>query len=171
MANIPLHQDNFNSDIGRPGTCRCSCADASFTPSIPCVHPQVCVAYCLQTYPARCTLMNTLGCCGSLCQYFQSRTLENRRCSCSCGGQQFFDPLDTCISSELCLTRCLENFPRVCVPLVTQACCGQDCTSDSKSLANMCACRCRENTYYPSLQCDDAQSCLSTCMTVRKKHI
>lgn len=166
MPNVDLNQNNLN--FGLPSSCRCSCGDLSFGPPISCVHPQTCIAYCLQMYPAQCTLVNTYGCCGSSCQYFQSQSLDTRHCSCNCAGQQFFNPIDPCMSSQSCLTQCLANFPQVCIPTATQACCGQDCKSYSQSVANACACRCRGNTYYPSPQCFNAESCVDTCMTVRK---
>jgi len=166
IPNIPLYENR--PAVSFPSSCTCSCGDLSFGPPVSCVHPQTCVAYCLQMYPAYCTLVNTYGCCGSSCQYFQSQSLENRYCSCNCGGQQFFNPVDTCISSQSCLTSCLSNFPQVCRPIVTQACCGQDCQSYSSSIATSCACRCQGNTYFPSPQCNNAESCVSTCMTVRK---
>jgi len=164
MPNIPLYQTNV--DFGRPSSCRCSCGDLSFGPPISCVHPQTCVAYCLQMYPGHCTLINTYGCCGTSCQYFQSQVLDNRHCSCNCAGQQFFNPVDHCISSQACLTRCLSNFPQVCIPTATQACCGQDCQSYSQTIANACSCQCKGSTFYPSPQCNNAESCVSTCMTV-----
>jgi hypothetical protein len=166
IPNIPLYENNLG--IVLPGSCRCSCGDISFGPPISCINAQICVAYCLQMYPGQCTLVNTFGCCGPSCQYFQSQSLENRYCSCNCGGQQFFNPIDTCSSAESCLTRCLANFPQVCVPMITQACCGQDCRSYSQSVANSCACRCQGNTFFPSPQCFNAESCVATCMTVRK---
>jgi hypothetical protein len=95
--------------------------------------------------------------------------LENRYCSCNCAGQQFFNPINTCSSSQSCLTQCLGNFPQACFPIVTQACCGQDCKSYSQSVANSCACRCQGTTYFPSPQCLNPEACVDTCMTVRKK--
>lgn len=166
MPNIPIVDTNMN--FGVFSTCRCACADLSFAPPISCDHPQLCVAYCLRMYPAQCTLVNTFGCCGSSCQYFQSQSLENRHCSCNCGGQQFFNPIDTCTSPQSCFAQCLANFPQACVPVFTQACCGQDCRSYAQSVANSCACRCKGNTYFPAPKCMNAESCVSTCMTVRR---
>ncbi|UJR22653.1 hypothetical protein I4U23_025692 [Adineta vaga] len=163
MPNIQIFQNP--SDVNRPGSCTCSCGDMSFGPPVACVSAQTCVSYCLQMYPGQCTLVNTYGCCGSSCQYFQSQSLDNRYCSCNCAGQQYFNPVDTCTSSQACLTRCLTNFPQVCIPTATQACCGQDCKSYSQTVANACACRCQGTTYYPSPPCMNAESCVSTCMT------
>ncbi|CAF4901763.1 unnamed protein product [Rotaria sp. Silwood1] len=163
MPNIPLYQNNL--DIIGPSSCRCSCSYMSFGPPITCINAQTCIAYCLQMYPGQCTLINTYGCCGSSCQYFQSQSLDNRYCLCNCAGQQYFNPVDTCMSSQACLTRCLSNFPQICIPIATQACCGQDCRSYSQTVANACACRCQGNTYYPSPKCSNPEECVSTCMT------
>ncbi|CAF1294185.1 unnamed protein product, partial [Adineta steineri] len=163
MPNVQLYENS--PTINRPSSCTCSCGDMTFGPPVSCVSAQICVAYCLQMYPGQCTLVNTFGCCGSSCQYFQSQSLENRFCACNCGGQQYFNPVDTCTSSQACLTTCLQNFPQVCIPVTTQACCGQDCKSYSQSVANACACRCQGNTYYPSPTCTNAEGCVSTCMT------
>jgi len=164
MPSVQSFQSNV--DPNRPGTCTCSCGDMSYGPPIPCVHPQNCVSYCLQMYRGQCTIINTFGCCSGNCQYFQSQALENRYCSCNCAGQQYFNPVDTCTSSDTCLTRCMSSFSQVCAPANTQACCGQDCTSYSQAVATSCACRCRGNTYYPSPQCLSGEACVSTCMTV-----
>jgi len=166
MPSVQLYPNNPGP--GLPSSCTCSCGDMSYGPPVGCVSAQTCVAYCLQMYPGQCTIINTYGCCGSACQYFQSQSLENRYCSCNCGGQQFVDPIDICTSSESCLTKCLSNFPQVCLPTTTQACCGQDCKSYSQTVANSCACRCRGNTYYPSPTCMNAEECVSTCMTVKE---
>ena len=166
MPNIPLFQND--PQLIQPGSCACSCAYMSFAPPISCSNPQNCVVYCMQMYPGHCTLINTYGCCGSSCQYFQSQSLDNRYCLCNCAGQQYFNPVDTCTSSQACLSRCLANFPQICIPAITQACCGQDCKSYSQAVANSCACRCRGNTYYPSPKCIYPEGCVSTCMTVRK---
>ncbi len=139
----------------------------SYGPPVSCISPQTCVGYCLQMYPAQCTLVNTYGCCGSACQYFQAQSLETRHCTCNCGGRQYLNPVDTCTSSESCLTRCLTSFPQACTPPITQACCGDDCRSYSQAVAHSCACRCQGNTYYPSPKCATPDGCVSTCMTVR----
>jgi hypothetical protein len=164
MLPIPSYQSN--ADSGRPGTCTCSCGDISFAPPIACAHPQNCVAHCLRLFRGQCTIINTYGCCGSRCQYFESQSLENRYCTCNCAGQQYFNPIDTCTSSQACLTRCMSNFPQACGATTTQACCGQDCTSYSQAVATACACRCRGNTHYPSPRCLSGEGCVSTCMTV-----
>ncbi|CAF2855310.1 unnamed protein product [Rotaria sp. Silwood2] len=163
MPNIPLYQNN--PDISGPSSCRCSCGYMSFGPPITCINAQICIAYCLQMYPGQCTLINTYGCCGSSCQYFQSQSLDNRYCLCNCAGQQYFNPVDSCMSSQACLTRCLSNFPQTCIPTATQACCGQDCKSYSQAVANTCACRCQGSTHYPSPKCINPEGCVSTCMT------
>ena len=153
-------------DVTRPSTCRCSCADISYAPPISCIHPQQCVLACLQMYGGQCTIINTYGCCGSSCQYFQSQSLTNRYCSCNCAGQQYYNPVDTCTSAQSCLTRCTDSFPQVCQPSTTQACCGSDCTSYSQAIATSCACTCRGNIYYPSPQCLSGEACVATCLTV-----
>jgi hypothetical protein len=166
MPNIQLYQNNVNN--GQPRSCTCTCGDMSYGPPVECFGPQTCVAYCLQMYPGRCTLVNTFGCCGSSCQYFQAQSLETRSCICNCAGQQFLNPIDTCTSPQACLTRCLTNFPQACTPTTTQACCGQDCQSYSQAVAHACACRCQGNIYYPSPKCVSPEGCVSTCLTVRK---
>ncbi|CAF4309807.1 unnamed protein product [Rotaria socialis] len=163
MPNVPLYQDNFAPN--RPSSCRCSCGYMSFAPPITCMGAQSCVSYCLQMYPGHCTLINTYGCCGSSCRYFQSESLDNRYCLCNCAGQQYLNPVDQCTSSQACLTKCLAHFPQICIPIATQACCGQDCKSYSQTVANLCACRCQGNTYYPSPKCMNPEECVSTCMT------
>jgi len=165
MPNIPLYQTNFNT--GGSGSCKCSCGDVSFGPPASCVNAQTCVAYCLQMYPGRCTLVNTYGCCGTSCQYFQTQSLETRYCTCNCGGQQFLNPIDTCASSQSCLTRCLANFPQACQPTTTQACCGQDCQTYAQAVTDSCACQCQGNTFYAAPKCSSAEGCVSICMTVR----
>jgi hypothetical protein len=165
MPNAQLYQNNLNN--GGLGTCTCTCGDVFYGPPVTCVGPQTCVAYCLQMYPGQCTVVNTYGCCGSSCQYFQAQSLENRYCTCNCAGQQFLNPVDTCISSPACLTRCLTNFPQACTTINTQACCGQDCQSYTQAVADACACRCQGNIYYPSPNCVSPEGCVSTCMTVR----
>ena len=164
MPNIAIYQNPV--DPSRPSSCTCSCGDFSYGPPVQCFHPQTCVAYCMQMYRGQCTLINTYGCCGSACEYFQSTSLENRYCTCSCAGQQYYNPVDTCTSSQSCLTRCIANFPQACIPVATQACCGQDCLSYSQAVGNACACRCKGNTYYPSPQCISGEGCVATCMTV-----
>lgn len=164
MPNVQLYQNNINN--GQPSTCTCTCGDVSFRPSASCITAQTCVAYCLQMYPGRCTVVNTYGCCGSSCQFFQAQSLDTRYCTCNCAGQQFLNPIDTCVSTQACLTRCLTNFPQACTPTATQACCGQDCQSYSQAVADACACRCQGNTYYPSPKCASPEGCVSTCMTV-----
>jgi hypothetical protein len=166
MPNKPLNQNNINN--GQASSCTCSCGDMSYGPPVACFSPQTCVAYCLQMYVAQCTIVNTYGCCGSSCQYLQAQSLETRHCTCNCGGQQYLNPVDTCVSSQNCLTKCLTNFPQACRPTTTQACCGQDCESYSQAVADSCACRCQGNTYYPSPKCANPQGCVSTCMTVRE---
>jgi len=166
IPNIQPYQNNINNVL--PSSCACSCGDISFGPPVLCIRPQTCVAYCLKFYPGQCTVVNTFGCCGSSCQYLEAQSLENQHCTCNCGGQQFIDPIDTCISSQACLTRCLTNFPQACTPITTQACCGQDCESYSQAVADACACQCQGNTYYPSPKCFSAEGCVSTCLTVRK---
>ncbi len=173
MPNVQLYPNNANNIL--PSSCACACGDASYGPPVSCVNPQTCVAYCLQMYPGQCTLVNTYGCCGASCQYFYVPSLETQHCTCNCAGQQFLNPIDTCTSSQSCLTRCLNNFPQACTTLTTQACCGQDCQTYSQAVADSCACRCQGNTYYPSPKCFGPEGCVSTCMTVRiyskKKHI
>lgn len=164
MPNVQLSQNDINN--GRPSTCACTCGDVSFRPSASCINAQTCVALCLQSYPGQCTVVNTYGCCGSSCQFFQTQSLDTRYCTCNCAGQQFLNPIDTCVSTQACLTRCLTNFPQACTPTATQACCGQDCQSYSQAVADACACRCQENTYYPSPKCTSAEGCVSICMTV-----
>ena len=167
MPNIAIYQNPV--DPSRPSSCTCSCGDFSYGPPVQCFHPQTCVAYCMQMYRGQCTLINTYGCCGSACEYFQSTSLENRYCTCSCAGQQYYNPVDTCSSSQSCLTRCIANFPQACIPVATQACCGQDCLSYSQAVGNACACRCKGNTYYPSPRCISGEGCVATCMTVDSK--
>ena len=165
MPNIQLSSNTINS--GLSGSCTCSCGDLSYGPPITCASPQTCVAYCLQMYPGQCTLVNTFGCCGSSCQYFQAQSLETRSCTCNCAGQHFINPTDTCVSSQACLTRCLANFPQACTATTTQACCGQDCQSYTQAVADACACTCQGNSYYPAPKCSSPDGCISTCMTVR----
>ena len=111
-GNMPALQSYQSSvpDLTRPSTCRCSCADISYAPQISCIHPQQCVMACLQMYGGQCTIINTYGCCGSSCQYFQSQSLTNRYCTCNCAGQQYYNPVDTCSSAQSCLTRCTDSF-------------------------------------------------------------
>ncbi|UJR26421.1 hypothetical protein I4U23_007753 [Adineta vaga] len=163
MPNVQLFQNNINT--GRASSCTCSCGDMSFGPPTTCLTAQTCVAYCLQMYPGQCTIVNTYGCCGTSCQYFQTQSLETRVCTCNCAGQQFVNPIDTCVSSQSCLTRCLSNFPQACTATTTQACCGQDCQSYSQAISNACACTCLGNSYYPSPKCTSPEGCISTCMT------
>jgi hypothetical protein len=165
MPNIQLYENNVNN--GRPSSCTCTCGGMSYGPPVSCITPQTCVAFCLQMYPGQCTLVNTYGCCGSSCQYFQAQSLETRYCSCNCAGQQFLNPINTCTSSDACLTRCLTNFPQACLTTTTQGCCGQDCQSYSQAVSHSCACQCQGNTYYPSPKCATREGCVSTCMTVR----
>ena len=165
MPNAPTYQSNPNPS--RPSSCTCSCGEVSFGPPVACISAQTCIAFCLQMYPGQCTIINTYGCCGTSCQYFQSQSLQNRYCSCGCGGQTYYNPVDTCTSAQSCLTRCIANFPQACAPPATQACCGQDCVSYSQSIATSCACRCRGSTYYASPQCLSGEDCVNTCMTVR----
>ena len=164
MPNVQLYQNNMNN--GRPSICTCTCGDRSFTPPASCTTAQTCVAYCLQMFSGQCTVVNTYGCCGSSCQYFQAQSLETRYCTCNCAGQHFVNPIDTCVSTQACLTRCLTNFPQACTPTATQACCGQDCQTYSQAVSDACACRCQGNTYYPSPKCTSSEGCVSTCMTV-----
>ncbi|CAF1047924.1 unnamed protein product [Adineta steineri] len=163
MPNVQLYQGNIAS--GLSSSCTCTCGDMSYGPPASCAGPQACVAYCLQMYPGQCTLVNTYGCCGSSCQYFQAQSLENRYCTCNCGGQQFLNPVNTCVSSQACLTRCLTDFPQACTTATTQACCGQDCQSYSQAVSNACACTCQGASYYPSPTCTTPNGCISTCMT------
>jgi len=165
IPNIQPYQPNINNGI--PNSCTCTCGTMSYGPPIECLGPQQCVAYCLQMYHGQCTIINTYGCCGSSCQYFEAQSFETLHCTCNCAGQQFLNPIDTCTSSQTCLTRCLTNFPQACMPITTQGCCGQDCQSYSQAVANSCACRCRGNTYFPSPTCISPEACVSTCMTVR----
>ncbi len=166
IPNIQLHPNNVNNVL--PSSCACSCGDTSFGPPVLCINPQTCVAYCLEAYPGQCTVVNTFGCCGSACQYLQAQSLETQHCTCNCGGQQFLNPINTCISSQACLIQCLTNFPQACTPITTQACCGQNCESYSQAVADSCACQCQGNTYYPSPKCFSPEGCVSTCMTVSK---
>ncbi|CAF3558786.1 unnamed protein product, partial [Rotaria sordida] len=163
MPNIQLYENNLNN--GQPSTCTCTCGDMFYGPQIACVNPQTCVEYCLQMYSGRCTLVNTYGCCGSSCQYFQVQSLQTRYCTCNCADQQFVNPTDTCISSQACLIQCRVKYPQVCMTITTQACCGQDCQSYSQAVADACSCQCQGNTYYPSPKCSNPEECINTCMT------
>lgn len=160
--NIQFNQNGPN----RPGVCSCTCGDISYAPPITCTNAQTCVAHCLQMYPTQCTLVNTYGCCGTSCQFFQSQSLDTRYCTCNCAGQQFLHSDETCTSPELCLTKCLMKFSHMCTSLNTQACCGQDCQSYSQKVSTSCACQCQGKTFYPAPTCSSAEGCINTCMTV-----
>lgn len=165
MPNIQLYQNNPNID--QTSSCTCRCGEMSYGPPVTCNSPTTCVAYCLQMYPGQCTLINTYGCCGSYCKYFQSQALETRHCTCNCGNQQFFNPSDTCLSSQACLIQCRSKFSQACTTMATQACCGSDCQTYSQAVATSCSCLCQGNTYYPSPRCAGPDGCMTTCMTVR----
>jgi hypothetical protein len=166
MPNVQLQQNNLVNN--QQGSCTCACGEMSYGPPVPCTDPQKCVSYCLQMYPGQCTLVNTFGCCGSSCQYFQTQSLERRSCTCNCGGQQLVDAAETCVSSQACLARCFLKYPQVCTQATAQACCGRDCQSYSQAVSTSCSCRCQGNTYYPAPTCSNAEGCVSTCMTVRQ---
>ncbi|CAF4493503.1 unnamed protein product [Rotaria socialis] len=163
MPNVQLYQNNVNN--GQQSSCTCNCGEMSYGPPVICTNPQTCVAYCLQMYPGQCTLINTYGCCGSSCKYFQSQSLQNRFCTCNCGGQQFFNPTDTCSSSQSCLILCRSKYPQTCMTITTEACCGTDCQTYSQAIANTCACQCHGYTYYPSPRCSSPERCINICMT------
>ena len=167
MPHVSLLQNNAESD--RTRSCTCTCGERSYGPPVVCLGAQTCVAYCLEVYHEQCTVVNTFGCCGASCQYLQTQSLERRVCTCNCAGQQFAHPMDTCVSTQACLTRCLTVHADICTPTTAQACCGQDCQSYSQAVANSCACRCQTNTYYPSPKCSNPEACVSTCMTVRSR--
>ncbi|CAF5185400.1 unnamed protein product, partial [Rotaria magnacalcarata] len=164
MPNVQLYQNNVNN--GQPSSCTCNCGEMSYGTSVTCTNPQICVAYCLQMYPGQCTLINTYGCCGSSCKYFQSQSFQSRFCTCNCGGQQFFSPTDTCSSSQSCLILCRSKYPQACMTITTEACCGTDCQTYSQAIANSCACQCQGDTYYPSPRCSSPERCISMCMTM-----
>lgn len=163
---MQLQQNNLINN--QQASCTCACGEMSYGPPVPCRDPQTCVSYCLQMYPAQCTLVNTFGCCGSSCQYFQTQSLDRRSCTCNCAGQQYIDAGETCVSSQACLTRCFLKYPQVCSATTTQACCGRDCQSYSQAVATSCSCRCQGNTFYPAPSCSNSEGCVSTCMTVCK---
>ena len=165
MPNVQLANNHLN--FGLASSCTCACGDMSYGPPVACNNPQTCVAYCLRMYPGQCTLINTYGCCGSSCRYFQSQSLNHRYCTCNCAGQQYVNPADKCTSSQSCLIQCRSKYPQACMAMTTQACCGSDCQTYAQAIADTCACQCQGNTYYPSPRCSTAEGCLSTCMTVR----
>ena len=151
---------------GQMSACSCKCGDVSFGPPVTCQNAEMCIAHCLQMYPGQCTVVNTYGCCGSSCQYFQSQSLDTRICTCNCANQRFSIPEQKCSSPQSCLTKCLTKFPQQCSTNNAQACCAQECQTYSQLISNACACRCQGNTYYPAPKCSNAEGCVDTCLTV-----
>lgn len=146
--------------------CTCTCGDMSYSPPVRCDNPDHCINYCLQMYPDQCTVVNTYGCCGTSCRFFETQTHDTRYCTCNCADRQLTITDDKCSSAEACLTRCLNKFPLQCQSTTTQACCGQECQSFTQRITNVCACTCQGNTFYPAPKCSSADGCVTTCMTV-----